>query len=299
MPRSDPTDLSEHLINPSHQPKRRLRNIVIGFIVIIIIFAALYGIRSLVVKEPKEKQSPSLIVLFSEGMGAGSPATSDTISTSPAVDRALQVEVLQSAIMQFLSVPSLAAVSSKVYKVFDSELAWTGCRLQTCRIVPSVTHIEGVTAKEVFHASHEASKGLVAYEQRDFEAAKLSYERAISILRDVSFITRLADVKYAMRDRQSAKALYEEAHALDPKNSYAVNGLALFARNHSEEERLLRLAVELDPTNSYALANLGGIIMCEGWDELSRMRNKEAEELLQRFVVSSDRNLGCLRVLER
>ncbi|KAF4656828.1 hypothetical protein FOL47_008734 [Perkinsus chesapeaki] len=55
MPRSDPTDLSEHLINPSHQPKRRLRNIVIGFIVIIVIFAALYGIRSLVVKEPKEK----------------------------------------------------------------------------------------------------------------------------------------------------------------------------------------------------------------------------------------------------
>ncbi|EER14615.1 hypothetical protein Pmar_PMAR004401, partial [Perkinsus marinus ATCC 50983] len=69
--------------------------------------------------------------------------------------------------------------------------------------------------------------------------------------------------------------------AANPKNSYAVNGLALFARSQSEEERLLRLAVELDPMNSYALANLGGIIMCEAWDDLSRMRNQEAEDLLQ------------------
>lgn len=36
--------------------------------------------------------------------------------------------------------------------------------------------------------------------------------------------------------------------------------------------------------NSYALANLGGIIMCEAWDDLSRMRNQEAEDLLQRYV---------------
>ncbi|KAF4725431.1 hypothetical protein FOZ62_026024, partial [Perkinsus olseni] len=223
-------------------------------------------------------------IRFAKVMGAGSPATSDTISTSPAVDRVLQVEVLQSYIMQFLSVPSLAAfglTSTKIYKIFDSELAWTDTRLRACRVIPSITRIAGVSPKEVFHASLEASEGVVAYEERDFEAAIELYDRALSIFRDVNFITRLADVKYATRDRQRAKALYEEAHAADPKNSYAVNGLALFARTQSEEERLLRLAVELDPMNSYALANLGGIVMCEAWDDLSQMRNKEAEELLQ------------------
>lgn len=47
--------------------------------------------------------------LLSNRMGAASPTTSDAISSSSAVDRVLQVEVLQSYIMQFLSVPSLAA----------------------------------------------------------------------------------------------------------------------------------------------------------------------------------------------
>ncbi|KAF4754540.1 hypothetical protein FOZ62_025938, partial [Perkinsus olseni] len=234
-------------------------------------------------------------------MGAGSPATSDTISTSPAVDRVLQVEVLQSYIMQFLSVPSLAAfglTSTKIYKIFDSELAWTDTRLRACRVIPSITRIAGVSPKEVFHASLEASEGVVAYEERDFEAAIEFYDRALSIFRDVNFITRLADVKYATRDRQRAKALYEEAHAADPKNSYAVNGLALFARTQSEEERLLRLAVELDPMNSYALANLGGIVMCEAWDDLSQMRNKEAEELLQRAVNLNSKLFYAPRMLE-
>ncbi|KAF4665861.1 hypothetical protein FOZ61_010441 [Perkinsus olseni] len=234
-------------------------------------------------------------------MGAGSPATSDTISTSPAVDRVLQVEVIQSYIMQFLSVPSLAAfglTSTKIYKVFDSELAWTDTRLRACRVIPSITRIAGVSPKEVFHASLEASEGVVAYEERDFEAAIELYDRALSIFRDVNFITRLADVKYATRDRQRAKTLYEEAHAADPKNSYAVNGLALFARTQSEEERLLRLAVELDPMNSYALANLGGIIMCEAWDDLSQMRNKEAEELLQRAVNLNSKLFYAPRMLE-
>lgn len=62
MPRSDPSELSLPLINPSRQPKRRLRNIVIGFVIIVAVFAVLYALKCLVAGNSVEATEPNTLL---------------------------------------------------------------------------------------------------------------------------------------------------------------------------------------------------------------------------------------------
>lgn len=57
-----------------------------------------------------------------------------------------------------------------------------------------------------------------------------------------------------------ARGLYEEVLAVNPNNSYAINGSSLFTEDESERRRLLERAVELDGDNPYALANLASYL---------------------------------------
>lgn len=74
-----------------------------------------------------------------------------------------------------------------------------------------------------------------------------------------------ADVLSAESERLLAEAseLYRSAFADDPTNSYAVNGLSLYAAHDGEKRRLLEKAVALDGENPYALANLGADLLME------------------------------------
>lgn len=74
----------------------------------------------------------------------------------------------------------------------------------------------------------------------------------------------------AMALREESEALLEEAEglytgalAVNPKDSFAVNGLALFADCAVEKRRLLEQAVKLDEDNAYALANLGADLLLQ------------------------------------
>lgn len=80
---------------------------------------------------------------------------------------------------------------------------------------------------------------------------------------------------------EDARRLYEEALELNPSNSYAVNGLALLAKEPGETRRLLEKAVTLDNVNSYALANLGG--------ELMGLDDRRALQCLDRALLINPR----------
>mmetsp|Transcript_57670 Transcript_57670/g.106614 ORF Transcript_57670/g.106614 Transcript_57670/m.106614 type:complete len:390 (+) Transcript_57670:108-1277(+) len=83
-----------------------------------------------------------------------------------------------------------------------------------------------------------------------------SRQRGQSRHRSSSYIEELRD-----RLLSEAGQLYCRALALNPKNSNAVNGMALFADSREEKLQLLERAVALDGQNSYALANLGGELL--------------------------------------
>jgi len=62
--------------------------------------------------------------------------------------------------------------------------------------------------------------------------------------------------------KAEANRLYQAAFDEDPNDSFAVNGLSLFAPPEGKR-KLLELAVHLDGENPYALANLGSDLLGE------------------------------------
>eukprot|EP00928_Gymnodinium_smaydae_P055329 TRINITY_DN38906_c0_g1_i1.p1 TRINITY_DN38906_c0_g1~~TRINITY_DN38906_c0_g1_i1.p1 ORF type:complete len:303 (-),score=62.35 TRINITY_DN38906_c0_g1_i1:3-911(-) len=147
------------------------------------------------------------------------------------------------------------------------------------------------------HAALCFRRGLSHYENRELLEALRWYGEALQLApgHDV-VMTRLADTLFSLDSNSRAtddgstigkspfqiraKELYQRAHKIDPSNSYALNGLALF---EEDSEVMLRAALELNPENSYALANLGGKLATtlEG--------NPEAIELLSKALTLNPR----------
>lgn len=124
-------------------------------------------------------------------------------------------------------------------------------------------------------------KGIYAYEDKAFDLAEDLFRSVLSVAPcHDQVMCRVADSLYCKaasmggeeriqdcshRQQQNrglllgdAKKLYEQALALNPQSSFAMNGLAALVDEPAERRRLLEQSVEVDPVNSYALANLGG-----------------------------------------
>ena len=122
---------------------------------------------------------------------------------------------------------------------------------------------------DICRAAIVARQGLEAYDKREFSLAKELFEWSVMLTRHKEPISLalLGNVCYAEGERLESRELYESALKLNPANSYAVNGLALFEASPAAQEQMLRRAIELDSGNSYALANLGCLLSARESEE--------------------------------
>jgi TonB family protein len=123
------------------------------------------------------------------------------------------------------------------------------------------------------------SYGLRAYQQREYDAARRLFERAIEGLPDNAFAwNNLGRALAALGRLDDAQKAYEQQIALTPNDAYAYNNLALV------EERLghwdaaiasLHKQLEVHPSDSYATSNLPrALIHAQRWAEAEEAASK-------------------------
>lgn len=116
------------------------------------------------------------------------------------------------------------------------------------------------------------SFGTLAYQQREYEAARQLFERAIEAHPDDAFAwNNLGRALAALGKLQEAQRAYEQQIVLSPKDAYAYNNLGLVQERMGHWETAvasLRKELEVHPGDSYATANLPrASIHARRWEE--------------------------------
>ena len=143
-----------------------------------------------------------------------------------------------------------------------------------------------VNSLQPYQASDE---GLKAYNQREYEVARLLFEKAAAFNpKDQYAWNNLGRALAALGRNQEARRAYERQIEVNPKDAYAYNNLGLIeqAEGHWEEAvRLYRKQLEVNPGDRFATENLPhALFYLRRW--------AEAEETL-RSVQAPALNVGC------
>ena len=116
-------------------------------------------------------------------------------------------------------------------------------------------------------ADAHASMGTILLKKKNFAEAKASFERAIALHEDATFISGLGSVAAAQGDSPEAESQFQRALSVDPSCASALQGLAavdIQKGQLAEAEQLLRRAAQITPEDPVIFFNFGVVLSREG-----------------------------------
>jgi TonB family protein len=124
--------------------------------------------------------------------------------------------------------------------------------------------------------------GLRAYQQREYEAARLLYERAISAFpKDASAWNNLGRALAALDRLEEARKAYEQQIAVNPSDVYAYNNLGLLDEQLGHWDAAIesfRKQLEVHPEDPSAISNLPrALLTARRWEEAEEAASKAAQ----------------------
>src|SRR5258706_677269 len=123
--------------------------------------------------------------------------------------------------------------------------------------------------------------GLKAFEQREYEAGRQLFERAVQANpKHVYAWNNLGRALAALGRTEEARKAYETQIAINPRDVYAYNNLGLLLESEGKGDQavdLLKKQLETSSGDKFATANLPGALMHAGkWDEVEQAAGKAA-----------------------